>query len=323
MTSTALATPPVPDSGIAVDLPGAAGARARADELAAKVVEEGLREELVPSLARLDGRSQLGQFPKLIGELANADLDADLEPRSRRMLASLVREHAREREELGFGPREIVTEFRLLRRVMGRFLAQRAVLARTEQMLAADRRLDDVIDELVGESVAAYFDRVTADLAYRARADALTALLNHQAFSRQLQLELDRAKRYEHGLSLVFFDLDSFKRINDTLGHAEGDRVLRSLARLLREIVRGSDVAGRMGGDEFAVVLLETEPDAGQHFLARLDRHLEKRIADGELPAGFALSAGVAHYPTEGTDADALFRLADARLYAVKRSKQA
>ena len=79
------------------------------------------------------------------------------------------------------------------------------------------------------ECVVAYFDRATSELAHEARHDQLTGLLHHQAFVRELELELERARRYGHGVSLVFLDLDRFKEINDTLGHPAGDRVLQRL----------------------------------------------------------------------------------------------
>jgi diguanylate cyclase (GGDEF)-like protein len=142
----------------------------------------------------------------------------------------------------------------------------------------------------------------------------LTQLLNHQAFTEELEAELDRARRYDHGLTLVVFDIDEFKAINDTHGHPEGDRVLRELARALNEGRRGSDFAGRMGGDEFAVALVESEPDAGDRFVARL----RAGIAAGNFPLGFTVSAGRAHFPSDGEGSVELFRVADRRLYEAK-----
>ena len=286
-------------------------------ELALEVVEEGLREDQIPSLARLGRDGQLSDSPTFIAELAG-EL-ADPQPgRMRRgsQLAALVRDHARVREELGFAPREIVTEFLLLRRVLWRFVGRRTSAMATGDVLLLERRLNDTIDRLVTECVVAYFDRVTAELALRARRDPLTELLNHQAFTDELEAELDRAKRYSHELTLVFFDIDDFKSINDTHGHPEGDRVLREVARLLHEGRRGSDLAGRMGGDEFAVALIESAPDAGNRFV----RRLQARIGAGGFPADFSISAGQAHYPSEGEDAVELFRVADGRLYDAKRT---
>jgi diguanylate cyclase (GGDEF)-like protein len=188
-------------------------------------------------------------------------------------------------------------------------------------VLVAERRLNDLIDRLVTECVVAYFDRVTSELAHQARQDPLTDLLNHQALGEDLERELERARRYKHGLTLVFFDLDRFKEINDTLGHPEGDRVLRTVAQLLTETRRRSDLAGRVGGDEFVVALVESDIEAGGHFLARLTDRLDELVASGDLPPGVGISPGLAHFPTEGESAQALFKLADERMYAAKRGK--
>jgi diguanylate cyclase (GGDEF)-like protein len=271
--------------------------------LAAEVVQEGLRDDAIPSLARLGELGQIGALPALIAEVGRQlDEPAPFE------LAARVREHAHEREAVGFAPREIVAELLLLRRVLSRFAGS-----------DAERSLD----RLVADCVVAYFDRVTADLALRARRDPLTELLNHQAFTNELEVEFERARRYGHGLTLVFFDLDDFKAVNDRYGHPEGDRVLRVVAHLVRERLRRSDVAGRMGGDEFAAVLIESDAEAGGHFLARLSDGIDECVARGELPAGFGMSPGLAHYPTDGDSAATLYKLADVRLYAAKRSKQA
>jgi diguanylate cyclase (GGDEF)-like protein len=281
-------------------------------QLALEVVEEGLADDEIPSLGRLGRQGQLGDVPTFIGELARQL--GDPEPsRLRRggTLAALVRDHARVREELGFAPREVVTEFLLLRRVLWRFVAQWTAALETEDVLVMERRLNDTIDRLVTECVVAYFDRATIELADQARRDPLTGLLNHQAFTHGLALELERGKRYDTGLSLVVLDIDRFKAINDTHGHPEGDRVLRQFARVIEEERRGTDLAGRMGGDEFAVVLIHSSPAAADRFLERLTERA------GEF-GGASFSAGAAHAPRDATAADELFRVADARLYEAK-----
>src|SRR6266536_3124650 len=232
-------------------------------ELALEVIDEALAEDQIPSMARLGREGQLGDVPTFIVELARELAD----PQPARMrrggaLAALVRDHARVREELGFAPREIVTEFLLLRRVLWRFVGRRTSALATGDVLVLERRLNDTIDRLVTECVVAYFDRATLELASQALRDPLTQLLNHQAFTDGLEAELDRARRYQHGATLVFFDIDRFKQINDTRGHPEGDRVLREVARLLGDGLRSSDLAGRMGGDEFAVGLIESDVSA-------------------------------------------------------------
>jgi diguanylate cyclase (GGDEF)-like protein len=300
----------------------AADIREHAWDLALAVIEEGTREDTIPSLQRLGQVGQLGDVPTFIVELSN-EL-ADPQPARLRRggpLAALVRDHAREREALGFAPREIVTELLVLRRVLWRFLSRRAEELTGEEVLEAERRLNDSLDVLVAECVVAYFDRATAELAEQARRDALTGLLNHAAFGAALDEELFRARRYERGLTLVYVDVDEFKTINDTLGHPEGDRVLRRVAGLLNESMRGSDIAGRLGGDEFAVCLIESDAETGGRFLARFDDLIDEEKAGGRLPSTFAISAGLASFPQEVVSADALFRLADERLYEAKRAK--
>jgi diguanylate cyclase (GGDEF)-like protein len=289
-------------------------------ELALEVVEEGLRDDAVPSLQRLGQVGQVGDVPTFIVELSRELA----EPQAARMrrggpLAALVRDHAREREALGFAPREIVTELLILRRVLWRFVSKRALSLTGQEVLEAERRLNDSLDVLVAECVVAYFDRATAELADLARRDALTGLLNHAAFGAAVDEELYRARRYERGLTLVYLDVDDFKRINDTLGHLEGDRVLKRVASILTESLRASDVAGRLGGDEFAVCLIESDIETGGRFLARFHDLIDEEAAGGRLPEGFSVSAGLASYPQDAVAADALFRLADERLYEAKR----
>jgi diguanylate cyclase (GGDEF)-like protein len=298
--------------------------RVDAWELALEVVEEGLRDDQIPPLERLGRIGQLGDMPTFIAELAQQLIKPDSE-RLRRgsPLAALVRDHAREREALGFAPRDIVTEFLVLRRVLWRLVQERFSSLGAEDVLVLENRLNVAIDQLTVECVVAYFDRATSELAYKARHDPLTDLLNHAAFTRELELELERADRYGHGVTLVFFDFDKFKQINDTYGHRDGDRALRRIAQLLHAELRRSDLAGRMGGDEFAAFLIESDDEAGPNFLERLHARIDELIASGELTVPVALSAGLAQYPSEGRDVDALFRLADLRLYEAKRAKAA
>jgi diguanylate cyclase (GGDEF)-like protein len=300
----------------------AAEIQAAAWELGLAAIEEGLVDDQIPSLQRLGRLGQLGDMPTFIVELSRELVDPQPE-RLRRgsPLAAQAREHARQREAYGFAPREIVTEFLILRRVLWRFVSERAAELGPEDVLTCERRLNDTIDQLVTECVVAYFDRATSELAHEARHDQLTGLLHHQAFVRELELELERSARYNHSLALVFLDLDRFKEINDTFGHPVGDGALQRIAALLRESLRASDLAGRMGGDEFAAYLVEADEETGARLLARLNDRVDELIASGELPAACTFSAGLATFPSEATDADALFRLADGRLYESKRAR--
>jgi diguanylate cyclase (GGDEF)-like protein len=302
----------------------ASAVQARAWELAVDVIEEGLLDDQLPSLQRLGRLGQLGDMPTFIAELAR-ELE---EPQPERLaigsaLAAQARDHAREREALGFAPREIVTEFLILRRVLWRFVSARAAELGTREVLLVERRLNDTIDRLVTECVVAYFDRATSELAHQARHDQLTGLLHHQAFLGELELEIERGRRYGHGLALVFVDLDNFKAVNDTFGHPEGDRALGRFAAAFRGSLRVSDLAGRMGGDEFAAYLVEIDEETVPRFLERLHGRIDELVELDELPVGWSFSAGCATFPAEAGDVDELFRLADARLYEAKRARAA
>ncbi len=290
-------------------------------ELAGEVVERGIGAG-ISSLERVDEVGRLGDIPIFIAELAG-EVAAPEPDRIHREspLASLARDHARRRESLGFVPREVVTEFLVLRRVLWRFVARRSADLGPDDLLIVERRLNDLLDQLVIECVVAYFEWATSELARQARHDPLTGLLNHQAFSEDLAHELDRSKRYGHGLALAFMDVDRFKEINDTLGHREGDAVLRTVAALLAATTRRSDLIGRLGGDEFAVALVESDPVGAGAFLERVEAGIEHAVDEGSLPVGFSLSPGWALFPAEAEDAEGLFRLADSRSYEIKRSR--
>ncbi len=297
--------------------------RTEAWTLALSVVEEGLREDTIPPLARLGRIGQLGDMPTFIAELA----EHLVHPKPERLhrgspLAALVRDHAREREALGFAPRDIVTEFLVLRRVLWRLVLDRSTDFEASDVFVFEERLHAMIDSLVTECVVAYFDRATSELAHKARHDPLTDLLNHTSFTHELELELERAKRYSSSVTLVFFDVDDFKEINDAHGHPAGDQVLRRVAQLLRAELRRSDLAGRMGGDEFAALLVESDPNTGETFLDRLNAGLSE-LESGEAGVPLAISAGLSRYPEDGEDTGTLFAVADRRLYEAKRASVA
>ncbi len=153
-------------------------------------------------------------------------------------------------------------------------------------------------------------------LRYDAWHDPLTLLFDRRSFDRLLQMAIARSNRYGWPFTLVMLDLDHFKTVNDEQGHQAGDAVLRDLGERFRRALRFGDNAGRVGGDEFAMILPNTEPDLVPTLLDRV------RNAEGVERACPAFSFGVAQCPQEATEFDALVQLADSRLYEAKEHKQ-
>jgi diguanylate cyclase (GGDEF)-like protein len=149
-----------------------------------------------------------------------------------------------------------------------------------------------------------------------AETDALTGLFNQRYFQETLRREVTRAHRYQRKLTLIVFDLDDFKSINDQVGHLAGDRVLAQAADRLREAVRSVDVASRIGGDEFAVIMPESSADDGEQLFRRVHNSM-RGTALGPDEQRLRLSGGIAELLHGDTPAS-LFERADAALYRAK-----
>jgi diguanylate cyclase (GGDEF)-like protein/putative nucleotidyltransferase with HDIG domain len=161
-------------------------------------------------------------------------------------------------------------------------------------------------------------DRLIARLADAARTDALTGLLNRRGFQELMEIETERALRSSRPLAIVVGDLDHFKHLNDRYGHAAGDVALRRFAEIAGQASRRIDAVARIGGEEFALLLPDTEQHAAYLLAERLRRSVKEpgvAGADGEMPT---VSFGVASFPTHAADAPALMHAADQALYAAK-----
>lgn len=150
-----------------------------------------------------------------------------------------------------------------------------------------------------------------------ARTEPLTGLPNRRAFLEQAAVELARAGRYRHPTTVVFFDLDAFKMINDRFGHKTGDQVLRAVAGVLRAHTRPVDVSTRWGGDEFAVLLPQTGAEGALAFAGLLRRRVSDVMQSHGWP--ITVSIGVTTFVTPPTDVEELVSRADALMYTVKR----
>ena len=159
-------------------------------------------------------------------------------------------------------------------------------------------------------------DGLISRLSDAARTDPLTGLLNRRGFQEAFDLELERARRSDRPVTLIVADLDHFKRVNDLLGHPEGDVRLQKLAQVLIAGKRRIDSAARMGGEEFALVLPDTDEHGGYVIAERLRRAARDAFAPD--PVELTVSLGVASYPRHGADADQLLVAADQALYVAK-----
>jgi len=158
-------------------------------------------------------------------------------------------------------------------------------------------------------------------IAFQADHDPLTGLANFRLFRAQAEQTLARARREGDEVAVLFLDLDRFKEVNDRLGHADGDRLLRQVALRLRVFLRESDSLARVGGDEF-VVLLPGARDGGATVVEKLGEVMREPFPLGAGVLEVAVSTGVARFGPDGDDIDALLRVADMRMYQQKQTKR-
>jgi diguanylate cyclase (GGDEF)-like protein len=154
--------------------------------------------------------------------------------------------------------------------------------------------------------------------------DEVTPLYNHRYFHQALDRELKLVNRYGSTLSLVFVDLDRFKPINDQYGHLRGSRTLREVGFLIRAAVRETDIPARYGGDEFVVVLPQTDGDSARVLAEKLRSLIEAHtfLQEEGINARLGVSLGVATYPEDAGTKEGLIRLADSRMYEDKSSRK-
>jgi diguanylate cyclase (GGDEF)-like protein len=151
-----------------------------------------------------------------------------------------------------------------------------------------------------------------------ARTDFLTGVGNARAFFDQAEMELSRSRRYQHPLTIAYVDLDNFKKVNDSMGHAEGDKVLTTVANTMRRTLRGSDFPARLGGDEFAILLPETDYAQSQVIAQRLRTQLLEASKAHNWPVTFSM--GVLTCSEPPTTIKTLIDEADALMYKVKQA---
>jgi diguanylate cyclase (GGDEF)-like protein len=158
-----------------------------------------------------------------------------------------------------------------------------------------------------------------AELAWMASTDSLTGASNRRHFLDEIALELGRAKRNGLPVSLLALDIDHFKEVNDQYGHQAGDAMLKAFVEVIRETLRPHDMLGRVGGEEFMVLLPDTSHEAAAVLAERIRSRVESMVMpfDGTT-LSVTVSIGVAEFGVDGDNHDAVFKAADTRMYQAK-----
>src|SRR3954471_6962650 len=150
------------------------------------------------------------------------------------------------------------------------------------------------------------------------RTDALTGLLNRRAFVERLERERERHARFPRPITLAYLDVDDFKKVNATHGHAAGDELLITAAEAMEETVRSVDSVGRLGGDEFALLMPETDAAAAKLAIEKVQRRLRDAVQGREWQASFSI--GVVTFDAVPGSAEEMLTVADSVMYSVKQS---
>lgn len=202
-------------------------------------------------------------------------------------------------------------------RVHGRIVGVMTVATMVDRVFSAS---DLLFMASVADQVAIAIDR-SRQFASEARTDHLTGLANRREFERVMEREVALAERHKRRLSVMMIDLDNLKRINDKLGHGAGDGALKLVAQQLLRVVRASDVCARVGGDEFAVAMPETNLDRARDVATRLRRAVDHAAMGMRAPEHVEVSVGIAAW-ADGQDWQAVYAAADADLYEDKRRRK-
>lgn len=200
-------------------------------------------------------------------------------------------------------------------------LRQQFLSAAAQQKISLQTALVDVLSTSGLFSFPLFIERDELKrLELNAVTDPLTGLNNRRLFQGTLEKELDRARRYAHPLSLVALDLHRFKEVNDQLGHARGDDVLKAVASTLRKSLRTSDSAFRVGGDEFSVILPQTDASQAVALSKRISTVFSEIVQTLQIAVPVSMDHGISTFAADGETADQLVQAADQQLYRLKHA---
>lgn len=190
-----------------------------------------------------------------------------------------------------------------------------------EKVATPFRNQNGIIEKIVGQMFditdQMKLEHALQQLAYN---DDLTDLPNRKALDRHIEKALARSKRHEHNFTLMFIDLDDFKKVNDTMGHEAGDVLLKEVVNRLQDCIRDEDLISRIGGDEFIVVFEETNKAIIEEIAERIIERVALPYFIHEQEAKISLSIGVSMYPDDGIDKETLIDHADKAMYYAKNN---
>jgi diguanylate cyclase (GGDEF)-like protein len=259
--------------------------------------------------------------------------------------------HGRVRHKQGFELHEVIVEYVKLRQMLWNTLGPAITERRYVVPLELVQYVDRLLDELMLATLDSFYNSRVSDLEKRAVHEPLTGLYNKEYFLQRLKEEISRSSRSNEPITVAMMDMDLLKATNDTYGHQAGDAVIVAVAKALRDQGRQSDVPCRYGGDEFAVILTDTNKTQARAFADRIMRNLQnltimiapdepalsashsgrpaarmrvhgKDRGEGAIPLVVpvpTISIGLASFPEDGRSAEMLVAKADAALYRAKR----
>lgn len=176
----------------------------------------------------------------------------------------------------------------------------------------------DVTDQALGKRRV---ERLNDELKVMSRVDGLTGLYNRRYWQERFDYTFKLAKRRSKPITAMMLDIDHFKRVNDTYGHQAGDKVIQALASVIKRCVRETDLAGRYGGEEFAIILTDTQEEGAEKVAERIRKQAEDTLVEHEgQQISFTVSLGLAEYSGECTSSMAWLELADQALYDAKQN---
>ena len=211
---------------------------------------------------------------------------------------------------------ELPVDISRLERSVRNAIEHARMLGEREKLLLELDRQNELLEKQVRT--------VTKELREKSIRDELTGLYNYRHFLKALERELSRVQRYQRTMSLAMLDLDHFKKLNDNLGHQQGNQVLVQVSEVLKDGCRASDIPVRYGGEEFAIILPETSKKAARGIVDRIRLEVQNLKVSYQNDANencfVTISAGIAAAPEDATSSEHLIRKADSALYAAKAS---